>query len=694
MNQNRIDAARGRRRRHVLFLIGIVAAAVYAPVMNADFSCDDICFIAFADYARPIDYLYRFFPFEGEMMYRPLFVMLWTFYYRLGGGAALLHIQLVVAHLLNAWLLFLILSRLGCSDPVSLVTALLFVSTPLSVETIAWINGIDDVYCMMLFLLSLLLFVKIDDRPAPRRGTLLLSLLFGLMALLTRESAITLPIAVLLCDLIVIRARKGRPLLAYLRERWKLCGGYFLLVCSFFGYRTWMLGGLRGYGAGGMTYVPPLMEIAENAFLKLPGLLVFPLKQSTVQNLLPASAADWLARPYVPAVAFLALCALLIAPRRVRWRFVLFGLGWCFTAILAHWQVLHSIGLIAGDLEFSHYLYQPTAGFSLALSALFICGQTGWRRAAATGILAAMIVSYSLISFSYCRVFRHSFRVSQAILRQFKGMGLPLPQGSRVFLMDVPARIEGAPVWWGGTSISVWADPGPSVKPVFEKGLWHYTVEPLVRKRYPYRIFMLNRDVEVEERRNEYEAAPHFTRDYLRSLKPGETDHFLQWLPGEERLVDISGRVRARMVKPPRPVSWGQKEMVRGGPWAPFGDTRWGRGSGRGTARLSIGSGGGGLSYGGAAISPAEYGGLEMDLLLLKPERVEAGLAYRTEEEDRYDDNKRVEFSIDAAPGFAAVRIPLTRRIYDLIDGKITGVRIVFPAGHPAEIEIRSISLR
>lgn len=697
MNQVPMDATRGARRWGVFLLICIVGGIVYLPAMNADFGCDEIGYIAWTEYARPVDHLYRFFPSRGEMMYRPLFLGIWSiFYWVWGANAPLFHLQLIAAHLLNAWLLFLIVSRLSRSTPVSLVTALLFVSTPLSVEAVAWINGIDDVYGMMFLLLSLLYFIKIDDRPASRRGTLLLSLLFGLIALLTRESAITLPLVILLCDCFVIRAQKGEPVIAYLRGRWALYGWYFLLVFSFFGFRTWRLGGLRGYGTVSGTYVPPLMGIARDAFLGLPSLLVCPLKQSTIRKMVPGSIVPWVTQPYVLIVSFLAVCALVVSLRKVQWRCVLFGLGWCFAALLAHWQVLHSIGSIARDLEFSHYLYQPATGFYLAISALLVCGQTGLRRALATGIMGALICSYSLVSFSYCAAFRHSFHVTQAILHQFKGMQLQLPRGSRVFMMDVPTDIEGARIWWGGTSITVWCDPEPSMKPVLEKGFWHYAVEPAVRERYPYRIFMLNRDVGIEERRNEYEAAPRFTLDYLRSLKPGETDYFLQWLPGEERLVDISGRVRERMVKPPpsKTVSWRGAEIARGGSWAPFGDARWGGAAARGAVRLSIGAGGGGLSYGGAAISPDECGSLEMDLLLVRPGGAEASLEYRTEEENRFDDNKRVGFTLKAAPGFAAARVPLTRRIYDLIDGGITGVRIAFPAGSPVEIEFRSLSLR
>ena len=59
MNGIHADAARGPRWR-VFLLICVVGAIIYSPIMNADFSCDDICLSAWAKYAGPIDYLRRF----------------------------------------------------------------------------------------------------------------------------------------------------------------------------------------------------------------------------------------------------------------------------------------------------------------------------------------------------------------------------------------------------------------------------------------------------------------------------------------------------------------------------------------------------------------------------------------------------------------------------------------------------------
>jgi hypothetical protein len=554
-----MDTTRGARNLLFFLFICTLGVSIYVPILNADFSSQELTLIAWTDYAKPVDYLYRFIPFKGEMAYRPLYNIIWAFYHMIwGDNAPAFHRQLLAVHLVNACLLFLILFRLSGSRIVSSLTALFFVATPLSVETVSLISwGIDDVYCMLFLLLSILCFIKIDDRPDCRGKMIFASLFLGLLALLTRESAVTLPLIVLFCDFIVIRSQKRESLIRYFRKRWMLHGYYFFLVFSFFIIRCWMLGGLMGYG-GGSTYVPPIIGIIRNAFWRLPGILILPLKHSTIQKIFPGYVAHYITQPYFSLAAFLILCALTVSIRRIQWRFVIFGMGWCFAAILAHWQVLGSIGLFSQNLEYSHYFYQSTAGFYLAISSLFICGQAGWRRTIATSILIALIFSYGLVSRSYCATYRYAFHVRHVIQNQFKNMNLHLPQGSLVFFMDVPTHIEGAPVLWGGTTITVWNDPEPSMKPVLERGLFHYSTELAVRESYPYRIFLLNRDVIIETRRNEYEAAPLFSLDYLRSLDIGKNAFFVKWNARDERLDNITQEVRAVAFahEQKEPITW------------------------------------------------------------------------------------------------------------------------------------------
>ena len=694
-NGNIMDTTRGARNLPFYLCICLVGLVIYSPILNADFSSQELTFLAWTKYAEPVDYLYRFIPFKGEMAYRPLYNVICALSYMLwGDNAPLFHRQILAVHLLNACLLFLIVFRLGGSRIVSFLTALFFVSTPLSAETVSLISwGIDDVYSMLFLLLALLCFIKIDDRPDSRGKWIISSLSLGLLALLTRESAITLPLAVLLCDCIVIRTRKGKALIPYLRERWMLYGYYFLLVLSFFIIRTWLLGGLMGYGAGGKTYVPPIMDIARDAFLRLPGILILPLKHSTIQKIFPSYTVRFMTQPYFIIVAFLVLCSLTVSIRRIQWPLVIFGMAWCFAGILAHWQVLHSIGLLSQDLEYSHYLYQSTAGFYLAISSLFICGRPGWKRTIGLSILIAFIFAYGLVSRSYCATYRYAFHVRHVIQNQFNDMDLPLTQGSRVFFIDVPTHIEGALVLWGGTTITVWNDPEPSTKPIFEMGLFHYSIEPTIRERYPYRIFLLNRDVEIESRRNEYEAAPRFSLDYLRSLDIGKNAFFLKWNMKDERLDNITQEVRAVACahEQKEQITWPPAQYEKAFLWGPFGNSKWDPENGGGESRLLVDSSGAGIQIDNLKIPPDEYKNLVLEMKGTETLTLNMTLQYKTVEDSLFDDNKRVSLDVPITGTYGNYSIPLTRRIYDLLDGDITGLRLLFSGKCPVELLIKDI---
>lgn len=670
--------------------IVILGVAVYFPILNAEFSTQELSFLVWAKYARPIDYLYRLIPFRGEMAYRPLYYYISAFYCALwGDNAPLFHQQLLAVHLVNACLLFFVAFRLSRSATVSLLTALFFVVTPLSVEAVSLISfGIDDTYSMLFILLSFLCFIKIDDGPARRRAMTVASFSFCVLALFTRESAVMLAPVLILCDLLVLRPRKGKGLIPYLRERWMLHGCYFFLAIAFVLLRHWLLGGLMGRGTGGKTYMPPLLEIARDLFLRLPGLLVLPLKYSTVNRILPGVVVPFVTRPYLVLAAFLLLCFLTVSARKIRWPLVVFGMAWCYAGILVHWQVLHGIGVISQDLEWSHYLYHSTAGFYLAVSVLFIQGKTGWERGVTTVMLAAILTAYGVVSRSYAATYRYAFRLRHLIQMQFDGMQLRLPQDSQVYLIDVPTLIEGALVFWGGTTMMVWNDPEPSTKPVFELGMWHHTIEPAVRARYPYRIFFLDRNVEIEKRRNEYEAAPHFSLDYLKGLDIGGSAYFLVWNMRDERLDDISPRIatiaRARK-QAVHPVS------VRTplDEWRPFGDSVWGQAGDGDEWKLRVGRSGSGLQAGGLAIPPDACGNLVLEMRSSEPSTLGLTLQYTTSEEPVCDEHKRVSAEVTVTRLWGTISLPLTRRIHDLLDGDITGLRLLFSGRCPMDLAVR-----
>ena len=108
------------------------------------------------------------------------------------------HLTNVVLHILNALLLFLILSRMTGSLWRSAIVAALFALHPLNVESVAWAVERKNVLSTFFWMLTLLAYSHYSIRPSLPRY-LLLALFFGL-GLMTKPMLVTLPCVLFLLD--------------------------------------------------------------------------------------------------------------------------------------------------------------------------------------------------------------------------------------------------------------------------------------------------------------------------------------------------------------------------------------------------------------------------------------------------------------------------------------------------------------
>ncbi len=114
------------------------------------------------------------------------------------------HLTNLLLHLANTLLVFLFIWRLTNHRLPSLVAALLFGVHPLHVESVVWITERKDVLSTLFFLTALLCYLRF--RREQRSVFYYVSLALFVIALLSKQMAITLPLVLLLCDFLVGRA--------------------------------------------------------------------------------------------------------------------------------------------------------------------------------------------------------------------------------------------------------------------------------------------------------------------------------------------------------------------------------------------------------------------------------------------------------------------------------------------------------
>ena len=110
-----------------------------------------------------------------------------------GQAPALYHLENVLWHLLNGWLVFLLLSRM-LDERSAFVGMLVFIVHPVQVETVAWVTQRPNLLCLAGFLGALLLLTcKKASRARQAAGLMI----YGL-SLFAKEQALVFPAALLI----------------------------------------------------------------------------------------------------------------------------------------------------------------------------------------------------------------------------------------------------------------------------------------------------------------------------------------------------------------------------------------------------------------------------------------------------------------------------------------------------------------
>ena len=156
------------------------------------FSHDDLQWLSFAANPPASWNLPALFSEVKAFQYRPLTFSVWLYIaHTFGDSAFVMHVVRGVGGILSAGMLAWVLSRLGASRALAMITAMVFLYTPSAAYTHAWVGTYADELCLLFLLVIALWLTRAGRANLPM--TAILVFVATALALLSKESAIVFP---------------------------------------------------------------------------------------------------------------------------------------------------------------------------------------------------------------------------------------------------------------------------------------------------------------------------------------------------------------------------------------------------------------------------------------------------------------------------------------------------------------------
>jgi len=415
-NEDSWSPASRYREPIALFLLLLFAGVLHGRSLWIGYMADDYDLIYALN--RPNYSLLEPLPFGRGSYFRPTVMLSLMLELRSGGGPMLHHAVNLAIHLVNGALLFVILRRLRVITPLAFSFVFLFLCHRSSVPNVYWISPRAETLACMGYLMTILGILGYSNRRYAF-PTILLTICGVILAFLSKESAVSLPLALLLLwwftksDNPGADSGKRRSGLALVISSAALCLIYLVYLAGRFYFRQ---GGL------------PIASIGDMAAGVTRGvvLLLVPITESGLQSLsrnVPSVAS-------VIGLAALAAVIAVLARRNLRGVFLVVGLP-----LVSFLPIL----LVQGGGG-ARVLYLPVALVCIGIGAAN--KSTGRRLAFSAGALGALM---AVASFMTGSDWVRNWALAESCCRDFRRIA-GVPPDAPVVLVTTPRQRGDAPV--------------------------------------------------------------------------------------------------------------------------------------------------------------------------------------------------------------------------------------------------------
>ncbi|MGE0269209.1 MAG: tetratricopeptide repeat protein [Candidatus Omnitrophota bacterium] len=286
------------------------------------------------------------------------------------------HLFNVIIHLINAglvyWLTLLICSFSKFKNQwagrkkytLSLGVAFLFLTHPVQTQAVSYITQRFTSLAALFYLLSLCLYFCGRQYPLnsfKSTWRICLAFLSGLTAMFCKQTALTLPVIIILCELFFIEENEG---FRNLRKIWRFVVVCFLLILVIPGFYLFKMGGIlsnrlisgshEGDLITGWAYLLTQIQVV----VKYIQLLFLPINLNLDY--------DFPLTPHIFEIKTFLCLSILVTLIVISFKcyhrrpLITFGIGWFFITLLVESSIIPISHVI-----FEHRLYLPSFGFFL-----------------------------------------------------------------------------------------------------------------------------------------------------------------------------------------------------------------------------------------------------------------------------------------------------------------------------------------
>jgi len=369
----------------IFLILGIVIFVIFGNALFNNFSYDDNYLILENGYIRDFSHLKQIFfsdvteatPLQkASGYYRPISMFYLVVLYSIVGLHALgLHLSNVLLHLLNSFLVFLLVDAITKKRKVAFLSSLIFAVHPIHVEAVAPIFNYMGLLASMFSLASFWMFVKSDGLK--QKYYALGAVLLFFLALFSKEEAIVLPAIYILYDFFFIYRFSFKKILRLsARYLW-----FFLIAALYLFARSNIIEKSAAFGFWSLSL--NLNVAAEpNMFLHLVsvirifaqylGLFVAPIKLSAFYLLYPVAAVGSVT---IFISIFVVLGALAYAVFFAKKTPVVSFFIWFF--FLSSFLISNVIPI--GGLFAERFMYFPSVAYCVLFASTFFYLIEKWR---------------------------------------------------------------------------------------------------------------------------------------------------------------------------------------------------------------------------------------------------------------------------------------------------------------------------